>query len=339
MLDYYQRELSFLELSLLSLPSKSPVTFKFHEDVLPYLIQAVDEGTAVYPTKNKTACLHIHKIEVDEEHNIATLLLHYTDSNLSDPAFKHMKSGLVRIEEKSMGEGIAVSAHLLIDMDNFKGQRSSVYLSILEDVPGLKKSLIEHALTGLFNNIIKRPKWILKRAGKTNLKVRPKFSFNELAAESLKEGLKTRKLKGLKLVEKVAKDNFDESDLIPKERVVGFSIGASLSEEAKESLIYRVSKKAKKEGYSVLKITYENTYSGIKTGTFNSLEKEFLERAKGVFSKKERINLPNKIVQCQNDIHPDLVSKATIHLCKEGGKEYVPSHATETIKASLVPDN
>ncbi|HHP0471495.1 TPA: hypothetical protein ACRZ6V_000382 [Vibrio harveyi] len=339
MLDSYERDLSFLELNLTSVPHGSAVKFSFAEHILPHLAKAVEEKKAVYPTKNNTACLHVHKVVVDKTHNIATILLHYTDSNLSDPAFKHMKSGAVRVEEKGKGEGIAVSAHLLVDMDNYKGQHKSVYLALLEDVPGLTKSLLEKALTGLFNNIIARPPWIKKRTGKPALKVRPGFKFNDVAAESLKEGLKSRRLTGLKLIEKSSKDNFDESDLVPKERVIGFSIGATLTEQAKEDLIYRVSKKAKKEGYSILKVSYENTYSGVKTGTFNSLDKEFLERAKGVFSKKEKVHLPEIIVQCQDAIHTSLATKAKILICQEGGKNYVASNASEAIQASLVPED
>ncbi|MGI9878126.1 hypothetical protein ACKVMW_21250 [Vibrio chagasii] len=338
MLDSYERDLAFLELSLTSLPSKSAIRFTFKDMIIPPLKEAVKQGTAVYHLKNDTASLHVHKVEVDTTNNIATILLHYTDSNLSDPAFKNMTSGVVRVEGKTPGEGIAVSAHLLVDLDNFKGQRSSVYLAILEEVPGLTKSLVEKGMTALFNGLIARPNWVKKRDGKPSLKVRPKFSLNELAAESLKEGLKSRRLTGIKLIEKSSKDNFDESDLVPKERMIGFSIGKNLSEEAKENLIYRVSKKAQEQGYSVLKVTYENAYSGSKTGTFKSLDKEVLERAKGIFSKKEKIYLEEKIVQCQESIHSNLRTKSTIHLCKEGGKEYAVSNNPETVEASLVPE-
>ncbi|MGL0948960.1 hypothetical protein [Vibrio vulnificus] len=340
MLSYYERNIDYLELELKSIPTKGNVRFRLNEHIIPHLKKAAEEKTAVFSTKNKTASLHVHSVDVDDVNEIAVILFHYTDTNLTDPAFKNMTSGSVRIAGKSKGEGIAVSAHLVVDLNHFKGQRASVHLALLEVVPGISKSLIERALTSLFNKTISRPKWTFKPSGEEKSKsCRPSFRLNNLASESLSEGLKARRLTGVTLVNKKSEDDFDEDDLITKETQVSYAIGANVKEEAAEQLLYRLSRKAKDKGYSTLKVQYDDEYRGTRTGKFNSLEEEAIKRAAGVFSKRGKVYTENQIHQCQESQHSQLVRKIKSLMCKECGVEYVESNNEEVTEATLLPQN
>ncbi len=340
MLSYYERNIDYLELELKSIPTKRNVRFLLTEHIIPHLKKAAENQTAIFPAKGKTASLHVHSVTEDPDNEQVVLLLHYTDTNLTDPAFKNMKSGSVRVAGKSKGEGIAVSAHLVIDLNHHKNQHSPVHLALLEVVPGINKSLIERALTGLFNKIITRPNWTYVPPNEKKSKpCRPSFKLNNLASDSLAEGLKTRKLTGITLVTKQSGDDFDEDELITKESQISYSVGANLGEEALEQLLYRLSSKARNKGYSTLKVQYDDEYRGTRTGKFSSLNKEAIERAAGVFCKRGKVYTEEKIHQCQENEHGQLVRKIKSLICKERGVEYVESYSEEVTKATLLPQN
>lgn len=341
MLSYYDRNIDYLELKIQCAPLKLNARFTLAGHVLPHLKKACKEKIAVYKTKNNTAALHVHQVDVDEANNVATILFHYTDTNITDPAFKDMKSGEVRVEGKSTNEGIAVSAHLVINIDTINNSRDSIHLALLEMVPGLSKTLIERALTALFNGIIERPKWIVKDKEKNkSIKCRPSFSLKNIASESLTDGLKSRRLNLITLVTTApSSDDFDEDDLTLKESQISFAVGKDLTDEAKEKLIYNLSQKAKNKGYNVLKVNYDDEYQGNKTGTFKSLDKEVIKHAIGVFTKRSKINTSTMIVQCQKTLHSDLVFKCKELLCKEGNKEYVDRNVQETPETTVLSPN
>ncbi|MBU5890175.1 hypothetical protein JVV71_22965, partial [Vibrio cholerae O1] len=72
------------------------------------------------------------------------------------------------------------------NLNHFKGQIAPIHLALLEVVPGITKSLIERALTSLFNKTINQPKWTYKSS--TESKSKPcsrSCSFNNLDSESL----------------------------------------------------------------------------------------------------------------------------------------------------------
>ena len=342
MLSYYDRNIDYLELKIQCTPLKTNVKFTLSNHILPHLKTASESKLAVYKTKNNTAALHVHKVDIDDDNNVAVILFHYTDTNITDPAFKNMKSGIVRVEGKTLDEGIAVSAHLVINLDTINDSRDSVHLALLEVVPGLSKTLVERALTGLFNGIIKRPTWTVKDKEKKDKssKCRPSFHFNNLASESLTDGLKSRRLNLITLLtNEPDSDDFDEDELIVKESQISFAVGGNLTDEAKEQLIYKISKKAKKKGYSTLKVNYDDDCRGTKTGTFRSLDEEAIKHAIGVFTKRSKISTSSKMFQCQEDLHSELVLKVKGLLCKEGNKEYVNRNVQETSETTILSPN
>ncbi|MCX9457713.1 hypothetical protein IG604_18480, partial [Vibrio cholerae] len=240
MLSQYERSVDYLVLSLSSLPHGSDIMFTLKDDIIPYLKEAAKNKTAVYVTKNGTASLHVHTVDVCADNDLVTILLHYTDKSLTDPAFKNMKSGKVRIEGKEASEGIAVSAHLAISLKNYNGQRDSVYLALLEVVPGLNKTLIERALQAMFNGKISRPEWLYNE----NKKCRPSFSLSNLASESLAEGLRSNRLECITLISNRLDDDFDESKLTVKETRVSFAVKKGVCGELAEKLMYNLGAKA-----------------------------------------------------------------------------------------------
>lgn len=341
MLSQYERSVDYLVLSLSSLPHGSNVMFTLKDDVIPYLSEAAQNKTAVYVTKSGTASLHVHTVDVCEDNDIVTILLHYTDKNLTDPAFKNMKSGKVRVEGKGAGEGIAVSAHLAISLKNYNSQRDSVYLALLEVVPGLNKTLIERALQAMFNGTISRPEWV----DAENKKCRPSFSLSNLASESLAEGLKNNRLDCITLISNRSDDNFDESELTVKETRVSFAVSNNVRGEVAEKLMYKLGAKAKSKGYTTVQVKYNNQDGQTKTGTFKGIDENSLKLAAGVFHKKAKVTTGDPIEQCQDVIHTEFMGKINSLLLKnmrglyvEEGESAMDS-AAEVDEASMLSQN
>ncbi|MGL1150610.1 hypothetical protein ACSTLH_13740 [Vibrio parahaemolyticus] len=336
MLSYYERNFDYLELKLGCIPATHKINFSLEEHIVEKLEKGAAENTAVYKLRNDTAALHLHKVKVDKKRRLLTCLLHYTDKNISDPAFKHLRSGAVRTAKKETGEGIAVSAHLIILLEPILTSKDNAHLCVLETVPGIPKSLLEKAFNAYFNGLIKGNGWVKKG---TNKAVRPSFSFSHLACDSLTSGLKTRRLTGVTLLSKSLdhNDDFDEDGLSIKESQVSFAVGESLTQELTKTMLHSISKKARARGYTTLKVRYYDTYQGTKTGTFHSLDEDTIERAAGVFSKRGRVYVEDKIEQCQDLIHHELSVKMQRSLLKEGGLGDAESDTEEAVEASKLP--
>lgn len=328
MLSYYERNVDYLELTLGTIPASEAVTFDLGAHIVPQLIKGASENKAVYSFDDGDASIHLAEVALSEDNHFVTLLFHYADKSISDPAFKSLDTGEVRTEKKSKekNEGIAVSAHLVIDLDNALGQKDSCYFSLLELVPHLSKSLLSRALNYFFNKALTGTKFTNPKSQK---KVRPSFSFDNLTCNDLIDGLRERRLTALTFVSKILEDDMDENELTPTEQRISFAVGDNVRGEVAYNLLHRVSKKAKKQGYTTLKVNYEDVYSGNRTGTFNKLDEESLNRAAGVFAKRGKLYCEAQVNQCQKSIHTELSNKMMTLLIKERGQKDVVSDTTE----------
>lgn len=338
MLPFYERDVDFLEMRLSSVPSNKPVSFDFFLHVLPELVNGAKEKVAIYRFKNKTASVHLEQVNVDVERGVCTLLFHYTDKNISDPAFKSMVTGNVRKAKKNpeKEEGVAVSAHMVICLDRALKQNAPCYLALLEVVPGLTKGLIERAMTSFFNNVFPK-KWT--HPDNNKLQVRPSFELDHLTSNSLIEGLHGRRLTALTFISKSLDDDMDEDELSIKEKRVSFAVGENLREEASAKLLFKSSEKALKQGYTVLKVNYEDIYGSKKSGTFKSIEPDALAKATGVFSKRATVHAEEMLDQCNEEIRSDLSGKMVALLIKEGGLKDDIGNSQEAPEAAQILAN
>ncbi|ELB2267900.1 hypothetical protein WB896_004438 [Vibrio vulnificus] len=332
MLSYYERNLDYLELTLGTIPMSEAVTFDLGAHIVPQLTKGVHDNEAIYSFNDGDASIHLAEVTLSEDKRFATLLFHYADKSISDPAFKSLDTGEVRTEKKSKekNEGIAVSAHLVIDLENALGQKDSCYFALLELVPHLSKSLLSRALNYFFNKALTGAKFTNP---KTQKKIRPSFSFDSLTCTDLVDGLKERRLTALTFVSKTLEDDMDENELTPTEQRVSFAVGENVRGEVAYNLLHRASKKARKQGYTTLKVSYEDVYNGNRTGTFNKLDEESLDRAVGVFAKRGKLYCETQLNQCQKSIHVELSSKMVALLIKERGQKDVASDTTEAVQA------
>lgn len=155
--------------------------------------------------ENKSAVLRLADIKVDEENEIAVLLIHFSDTKKADPAFEELDSGNVRYEKKKTGEGIAVSMHMAVSYRTDHGR----YLSLHETVPGLGVSRISSFLTSIFRKA--SPHTYLIPGRPTSRKAWVKAKFDGHASEELEDALKNGELRDVELIEQLNIDHiFDE---------------------------------------------------------------------------------------------------------------------------------
>ncbi|ENL6715814.1 TPA: hypothetical protein RQJ89_000991 [Vibrio vulnificus] len=336
MLSFYERDVDFLEINISSIPANLPVQFSLVDHIIPALENGVTNRTNVYSFKSGSASIQLEKVKVSADKKFCTMLFHYTDKNVSDPAFKSLRTGVVRKAEKNKDEdeGIAISAHLVIALDKPFKQHQPNYFALLEVVPGLTKTLLERAMRSFFAHE-GAATWTHPNEQK---QVRPSFTLSNLTSRSLSEGLIGRRLTALTFIHKDLQDDMDENELRATEQRISYAVGRSITEEAAVKLLRSASQKAKNKGYSVLTVKYEDVYGSTKSGTFKSLDQEVLEKAAGVFAKRAKLRSDIQIDQCNEQIHHDLSAKMIDLLGKEGGLQDATNYQ-ETLEAVEVLTN
>jgi len=139
MLDPWKRWVQFHELYLKSSPEEAP-KINLH-DLVPHWTKRIQAKEAVKLINKETAAIRVVDVRYDKKAHTLMLLFQYTDQNVTDPAFSHLKTGELRVEPKLDGEGIAVSAHALISLTPHDSE-GLLYQFLLEEIPGLGRSRV-----------------------------------------------------------------------------------------------------------------------------------------------------------------------------------------------------
>jgi hypothetical protein len=110
--------------------------------VVRALQDACNKGRAVVSRNKGRDVLRVSRVRLNNEHSRAVLLLHRSNGDAADPAFGKFANGATRTEAKKADEGVALSAHLVLDLVPCAANPGA-YSAVLEHVPGLTKSDIE----------------------------------------------------------------------------------------------------------------------------------------------------------------------------------------------------
>src|SRR5690606_7786952 len=152
MLDLWERWAQFHELYIESEPFEAP-TIDF-STLVPHWVQRIKAKQSVKMINKETAAIRVIDANYDTQKKVVVLLLQYADTNVTDPAFSDLKTGKLRVEPKLDGEGIAVSAHLVISTVPHDSLRKK-YKLLLEEVPGLGRSTVSPFIRSELKEIAK----------------------------------------------------------------------------------------------------------------------------------------------------------------------------------------
>src|SRR5690349_15777065 len=114
MLGAWERWVFVYDLQLVPKPAGAPLIPL--RAAIDQLLPRYESGECVKLINKDTAAIRIQELRIDETSATAQFLINYSDTNTADPVFGELRTGKLRSEPKLDGEGIAVSAHMLIDL-------------------------------------------------------------------------------------------------------------------------------------------------------------------------------------------------------------------------------
>lgn len=315
MLDMWERWIQFHELNLKSEPEEAPVINL--KDIIPKLTERWKSGESVKLINNDTAAIRIQDLKTDKNNNVTVLLIQYTDKNVTDPVFSHLETGKLRTEPKLEGEGVAVSAHVVISHAPLNGNVDS-YRLLLEEVPGLGRSRIAPFLKSEFK-VACADMFEFKDEGTGRLKkYLPSVEVLGDLSAKLADDLNTGSvLQGIELVQhKPGKTGFDEENYFTE-----VSRHIKLRPVLKSgndifNVLEKVRDLARKDGYDDIKVRYKLQKEKQKTATLGTSKEDIAdilivrdekiksEEVLGQCLEKISLGFAKKMITLMNDAKP-----------------------------------
>lgn len=266
MLETHSRWALHMELIIKPLPDEAPNPRV--EDYLGGILGMIDNNEAVHITEKQTKALRAKDYFIDDEDGFLVLLLNYADVNLSDPAFEHLETGSIRVEEKRDGEGIAVSTHLAIDLRS-RTPGFAAHRVVLEDVTGIGRTKLQPFLTYLFRKLPSL-QFALEDGKVRNF--RGVAELHGFQSTTLQQDLASGVLSGIELVQVVADGGeFDEEGLLREERrTIKIDVEKRLTGDDAVEAINRLTGKARNLGYGNMRVTWRRDEGRQKSRDFGT---------------------------------------------------------------------
>jgi len=219
---------------------------------------------------------------------------------MADPVFADLESGALRVEPKLAGEGIAVSAHFVLNCEP-TADSADHYKVVVENVPGITKSVFEPFLNAMLRKAYENEEFI-SPVSKKRYKLRPVVQVISHASETLEQSLLGSRLQGIRLISTTREELLDKNpytDMV--EKSVKMKVVKQPGVNGRRRLLTSLRARANREGYTKLIISFS------KNGKQSSVDLDVREdAATKLFTKMEKVILPDGIKQCEPSIHQDL---------------------------------
>lgn len=234
------------------------------------------------------------------------IFMQYTNQNASDPAFARLQNGKSRIVRKNIGEGVACSAHLVIDTQNTTIPNR--FNAILEDMQGLSRKKI----CALLNHILSTYK--IQDPNNKKITHRPLPILTFYAKNNFEEQLSSGQLEeavAYKEELQLSPTMDDDAMTISYKEIntLKFKIPSSISSSIKA--VAQIAKISREKGYSKIKITHKENKKEQSADYIlkNNMDYEtMLEDIRLTpFISKKRIELANPIGICNHKWNSQLI--------------------------------
>lgn len=309
LLGDFDRYVVDCEMELVRTPKDAPTMPVF--DVLKDIESMFKAGKATYKIAGGKSSVRIVDMDRNESEGYTVILFQYANDNASDPHFANKVTGESRKADRAENEAPAVTAHLCInhvprDLRLFP----DLYKVIVEEVPGLTKSLISSTLTWM---IFESTDYSFTRKdGKKprEIKCRPLIKINPYASKTLRESLATGTLTSMTAVRyKNNRQLDDDGDISIIQETMVLSFKNTTGQKA-INLVKKACDLVRGMQYSDLKLTRTDKNKRTHSDEIDvSYEKSVEDIADTIFSEKEKITLSNKIEMCEKKIHKQLAGK------------------------------
>lgn len=280
-------------------------------DVLKAVKKLFGSQKAIYSIENGKSTVRIVDMSINEEEGCTTVLLQYANSNASDPHFANKKTGASRKANREEDEAPAVTSHICIKhAPRDKNLFPDLYKVLVEEVPGLTKSLMASALTWMISESTDYT--FMRDDGKKprEIQCRPIISISPYASKTLKESLSTGVLTGMTAVRYKNNKQLDEDgDITVVQESMVLSFKTTTGQQA-IGLVKKASDLVRGMQYSDLKITRRDKNKRTHSDEIDvSYEKSIEDIADTIFSEKEKIIVSKQIEMCEKKIHTQLSGK------------------------------
>ena len=324
MLETDRRTVYFFDFVLESFPAEAP-RFEI-KPVLDKVHKAYKNNAIKWSYRNNELTVRIAEMTIGEE--FTSILVHLSDIKASDPAFSNTITGDVRIEEKKSNEGIAAGCHIVIRHIPLK-ERGNKYLTVIEDVRGVPRSVIQKFLTNVFRNHCSA-EFIRNNDKKKPLKCRPVPKLAMHGRKTLKEALQKGVLTNILLLDNKEGQYFDDDkELQLSGKQLRIKVVGEPSTNHALELINQIKKKFSSD-YNQIRLAYsevvgtkkvQQTKANSKTVDVKKqrsieFDSNVDDLATELFAKSEVVMLKNEIGQCEKKLHSDLQGKM-VKLLKE----------------------
>lgn len=300
MLDKYERWIHFYTASLMTVPLGGP-GFKM-VDVVQKLEAKFKKGTCYKLVEKNSACIRITGLKFNSTRTAVALLLQYSDSKASDPSFGDLASGKLRQEPKLAGEGIAVSAHMLIRLEHIP-KRPLEFMLLLEDVPGIGKSRI----VPFFNAMLKElatADFVDATDGKTR-SCHPVFVMEHHASQTLKDDLDSGQLRFIEISKNQTVSDMDEEPYLVKgTSTIKVKVASNLDGADAVGVVNRLKAKYTKQGFEHFKVVFKHQGGKQRTVDVSGARQDAGE---ALFGRVEMITMTDPLPQCSDTLNADVL--------------------------------
>ena len=242
----------FYDFNLKTYPEGAP-DFEF-EEVLNKIEQTWKNGSAVSKYRNKELTVRVKDFK--KVKGFAILLINVSDIKATDPAFSNVKTGDVRVEQKLDDEGIGAACHIIFSRESINGIKGW-HLSIIEEVVGIPKSIIEQFLSSLFKQSCATNYHKPGSKSKEGNVCRPIAVFNGHASATLKDSLTRSSLQGITLLNhNEGKFIDDKKELLMSEQVIRLKVTGAPSGNKALNLIKKAAEYGRKKSYDEVRVQY-----------------------------------------------------------------------------------
>lgn len=316
LLGDYDRYVVECEMELVRTPKDAPSMPVF--DTMKAVKKLFSSKKAIYSIDNGKSTVRIVDMVINEDEGCTTILLQYANANASDPHFANKKTGVSRKANRDVDEAPAVTAHICIKhTPRDKNLFPDLYKVLVEEVPGLTKSLMASALTWMIDESTNYTFTRNDGDKPREIKCRPIINISPYASKTLKESLSTGMLTGMTAVRyKNNKQLDDDGDINIVQESMVLSFKKTTGQKALD-LVKKTSDIVRGMEYSDLKITRKDKNRRTHSDEIDvSYEKSIEDIADTIFAEKEKIILNKQIEVCEKNIHAQLAGKMKTLLLK-----------------------
>ena len=314
MLKERERWILFCDIVLKPSPENAP--FMPMGEGVESLLERQQTGDSYKLLDNDNAAIRITDMSIDNENQIANLLIQYADKSVADPAFGNLETGVLRFEPKLDGEGIAVSAHMAISLVP-RTPRSNIYLTLIEDVPGITRSRIAPFLTSEFKHSCD---FMFRDENGQNNRCRPLVTVVSHASQTLREELRRGQLNSIDLIKlDYQEPRFDEQGYTREiSRHIKLRLSRAYLGEAALGVIEQVRIKALQEGYNELRVRYKRYEGKQVTAPIDDVRENASDK---LFARLELARFQNPLSQCLEQLEVAMVNKMSTFIIEERNQQ------------------